>query len=252
MSSLADYYPFGLAMEGRGNQDTTVYRYGFNGMERDDEWKGEGRSYDFGARIYDPKVGRWLSVDPLADKYPSISPFAFVTNSPLRFIDPDGRKVVFAEGVSDEFKKQFSEAVKILNKYGLGGMLAKLHASDVEYYIDEGRNVGTFDYQTRTIKWDPKMGVITNEGQLLSPITVFNHEVDHALQFDTKPDQYFKYRGEKDLDYKNLEEKRVITGSEQKTAKKLGEIKEGEVTRKDHEGSPIRTKGGLSTELEDD
>ncbi|MBT0813141.1 hypothetical protein KIH41_17770 [Litoribacter ruber] len=96
--NITDYYPFGLAMEGRGYQDTTVYRYGFNGMERDNEWKGEGRSYDFGARIYDPKVGRWLSVDPHASSYPSLSGYSGFANNPLIYIDPDGRDIILVHG----------------------------------------------------------------------------------------------------------------------------------------------------------
>jgi len=65
-----------------------VYRYGFNGMEGDDEIKGQGNSYDFGARMYDARIGRWLSLDPLASKYPFLSDYNFVANSPLQFIDP--------------------------------------------------------------------------------------------------------------------------------------------------------------------
>ena len=69
------------------------YRFGFNGKEKDNELKGVGNSLDFGARIYDSRVGRWLSLDPLATKYPSISPYAFVANSPLRFIDYNGKEI---------------------------------------------------------------------------------------------------------------------------------------------------------------
>jgi len=90
--SSTDYYPFGFEMPGR-SYTGGGYRYGFNSMEKDDEIKGSGNSYDFGARIYDPRVGRWLAVDPLAGKYPDISPFVFVANSPLVFIDPDGKKI---------------------------------------------------------------------------------------------------------------------------------------------------------------
>jgi RHS repeat-associated protein len=46
------------------------YRYGFNGKENDNEVKGDGNQVDFGARIYDPRVGRFLSGDPLAGKFP--------------------------------------------------------------------------------------------------------------------------------------------------------------------------------------
>lgn len=69
------------------------YRYGFNGKENDNEIKGEGNSIDFGARMYDSRLGRWFAVDPLASKYPNMSPYNFVGNSPLMFVDPDGKDI---------------------------------------------------------------------------------------------------------------------------------------------------------------
>jgi len=59
------------------------YRYGFNGMEKDDEIKGSGNSLDFGARIYDSRLGRWLSRDPMAHLYVPISPYVFALNNPI-------------------------------------------------------------------------------------------------------------------------------------------------------------------------
>lgn len=91
--SLADYYAFGSQMPKR-NASSNEYRYGFNGMEKDDEVKGNGNSYDFGARIYDPRIARWLSLDPLAAQYPFASPYNFVLNTPIQAIDPDGKKVI--------------------------------------------------------------------------------------------------------------------------------------------------------------
>ncbi|MBA3987371.1 MAG: hypothetical protein H0X63_12560, partial [Flavobacteriales bacterium] len=76
------------------------YRYGFNGMEKDDEVKGNGNSYDFGARIYDPRIGRWLNLDPSSDKYPGWSPYNFALNSPLSIIDPDGKESNRAQAVT--------------------------------------------------------------------------------------------------------------------------------------------------------
>jgi RHS repeat-associated protein len=49
-----------------------VYGYGFQGQERDNEWKGDGNSIAYEARIYDPRLGRWLSVDPLQVEYPEM------------------------------------------------------------------------------------------------------------------------------------------------------------------------------------
>ena len=53
------------------------YRYGFNGKENDDDIKGIGLQQDYGMRIYDPRVGRFLSVDPLQKQYPWYTPISF-------------------------------------------------------------------------------------------------------------------------------------------------------------------------------
>ncbi|GAB4376921.1 MAG: hypothetical protein Kow0075_04660 [Salibacteraceae bacterium] len=71
--------------------DQPSYRFGFNGMERDDEVKGSGNSYDFGARIYDTRVGRWLSRDPLANKTADWSPYRFAFDNPIKYADGDGQ-----------------------------------------------------------------------------------------------------------------------------------------------------------------
>lgn len=92
VKSYSNYDAFGMEQPGRCWQ-AEGYRYGFNGKEKDNEVKGEGNSYDFGARIYDPRVGRMLSVDPQAGAYPNISSYAFAINNPICAIDPDGRDV---------------------------------------------------------------------------------------------------------------------------------------------------------------
>ncbi len=87
LQSAQDYFPFGMAMPGRS---TGAYRYGFNGKETDPE---TGLN-DFGARLYDNRLGRWLAVDPLAKKYPALTPYNFVANMPLIAIDPNGKEIV--------------------------------------------------------------------------------------------------------------------------------------------------------------
>ena len=71
-----------------------VQRYGFNGMEGDDEVKGEGNSYDFGSRIYDPRVARWFTRDPKEMKYPNTSPFSSSMLNPIVAKDVDGEDVI--------------------------------------------------------------------------------------------------------------------------------------------------------------
>ncbi len=86
-----DYYPFGSQMPGRKySQPNTKYRYGFNGKENDNEVKGEGNQQDYGLRIYDPRLGRFLSMDPLTRDYPWYTPYQFAGNMPIWAIDLDG------------------------------------------------------------------------------------------------------------------------------------------------------------------
>ena len=95
--SVSDYEPFGSTMQGRSwTTGWGSYRFAFNGKEKDDEIKGTGNSYDFGNRLYDPRTGRWFKSDLKAGKYPFFSPYIFVANNPLYFIDPDGKDLYAA------------------------------------------------------------------------------------------------------------------------------------------------------------
>jgi RHS repeat-associated protein len=87
--SATDYYPFGWAMPGR-TYTAASYKYGFNGKENDNEVKGEGNQQDYGMRIYDPRLGRFLSVDPISNKYSFLTPYCYAANNPIRFLDHEG------------------------------------------------------------------------------------------------------------------------------------------------------------------
>ena len=82
--SAVDYYPFGMAMPERSDTDPT-YRYGFQGMEKDNELKGEGKSYITQARLFDPRVGRWMSTDPVFNA--SSSSYVGLGNNPIILVD---------------------------------------------------------------------------------------------------------------------------------------------------------------------
>ena len=241
------YYPFGGVFAATNN----VQPYKYNGKEFDT--KNGLNWYDYGARHYDAALGRFVTVDPMSEKYYGISPYAYCVNNPVVYIDPDGKKVYYATGVSNEFKNDFKQAVQYLNKYGMGGLLAKLHASNKIYYIKEGATLtsSSFDPNTQTITWSSRTGVLTNNAFELSPTTVLNHEIDHAVQFDQNRQQQIKDANMQDENYGNKEERRVITGSEQETAKKMGEIGKTEVTRTDHAGTLYETVGPTTTEWKD-
>jgi RHS repeat-associated protein len=90
---VENYYAFGQPLPKWNSKttdapfyDPTKYRYGFNGKEDDDEWSKQ----DYGFRIYDGRIGRFLSVDPLTGSYPWYTPYQFAGNKPIRYIDRDG------------------------------------------------------------------------------------------------------------------------------------------------------------------
>jgi len=88
LKSSQDYYPFGMLMPTRTWDAESSYRFGFNGMEKDDEMKGAGNSYTTEFRLLDARLGRWLSPDPVP-KYHE-SQYAWNTNNPIVFIDING------------------------------------------------------------------------------------------------------------------------------------------------------------------
>src|SRR5690554_5028694 len=85
--SYSDYYPGGMIMPGRSH-NLSESRHLFNGMEADGEVSGDGNSYTTQFRQYDPRLGRWKSLDPLMAKYPEMSPYVAFNNNPIYFTDP--------------------------------------------------------------------------------------------------------------------------------------------------------------------
>jgi len=67
-----------------------TYLFSFNGKEKDDEIKGNAASYNFGARIYDPRSSRFFSVDTKSNLYPNLTPYTFAANNPISLIDKNG------------------------------------------------------------------------------------------------------------------------------------------------------------------
>jgi len=89
-----NYYPFGLKHQGynsvvSSNANAVARKFKYNGKELNDEL-GLGL-YDYGARFYDPALGRWHVIDPLAELYYSWSPYIYTLNNPVKYIDPDGK-----------------------------------------------------------------------------------------------------------------------------------------------------------------
>lgn len=98
MATAQDYFPFGMEMPGRTYiapwAGSLNYRYGYNGKENDNEVEGTGNSIDYGMRVYDPRAGRFLSVDPLEKKFPALTPYQYASNRPVDGLDLDGEEYI--------------------------------------------------------------------------------------------------------------------------------------------------------------
>ena len=247
VSQHIEYVPFGeVFIEERNNTWNTLYL--FNAKEFDEETG----MYYYGARYYEPRLSLWMSTDPLQEKYPNISTYCYAANTPIKFIDSDGRKLLFVPGATEAFKQKFRAAIMYLHTHNADGIIAQIDKSSTIIYITERvGKASAFSKMKKTIYWDPNMGVLTSSNKKMSPTAVLNHEADHTLQYLNNSDKYEQDSNTPDPDYNDKEEMRVITGSEQKTALALDEISAGEVTRTDHNGIPYITKSPTTTEAKD-
>jgi RHS repeat-associated protein len=95
LTQSIDYYPFGLAFDNQYISDTDN-KYLYNGKELQDELNLDW--YDYGARFYDPQIGRWHVIDPSAENYYSWTPYNYVANNPILVTDPTGKDWVVSKG----------------------------------------------------------------------------------------------------------------------------------------------------------
>ena len=139
------YYPFGLPYEAHYQPEEQPYKYG--GKEFI-ELHGYD-SYDFDARMYYPAFCRFMTMDPLCEKYYSISPYAYCNNNPVKYVDPDGRDAVFIafpDYKISAFGKQWSNL-------GHAGVLLIDNKTGLTKYYEYGRydKAGIGEVRQKTI-----------------------------------------------------------------------------------------------------
>ena len=126
-------------------------------------------------------LATWLSPDPLSDKYPNISPYAYCNWNPVKYTDPDGRKLtVLPSVINPDFlhiaKSQLNELKRMDPE--LTNMITSLELSPMDFYIEYNKN-NEYNPITNTIGYDPHNDMRT-DGEIRPPVAALAHELGHA------------------------------------------------------------------------
>ena len=164
-------------------------RFKFTGKEHDDE-----TGYDFfGARYHASALPSWLSVDPLADKYPGISPYAYCNWNPIKYVDPDGRKIIVGSWYGrtlaklgfNNYEAKVQSHLQELKDMDpeLNKMIADLENSSIDFHIkydnNNDNNSNNYNPGTKVIEYDPD-NYIRKNGEERPPEAALAHELGHA------------------------------------------------------------------------
>ena len=229
-----DYYPYGGRHANSALTTDATNRWRFSGKEI--HTTASVNLLDFGARMYDDRLCRWTTQDPMSEKYYGCSPYVYCAGEPVGYVDTDGKKLYFAKGSSEEFKKHFADAVKIMNAKGTSYNLAAIEASSELFYISQaGKHGNRFDAENKTIEWSPSIVAYDDETDIMrSPLTTLAHEAGHAAHYIKDADAYYTNAITTVNKYNCVEELITITTTEQYAARKHGELFGNQVTRFKH------------------
>jgi RHS repeat-associated protein len=189
ITQSADYYPFGLQFVPTYMGGTNKYLY--NGKELQDESLGGVNLdwYDFNLRYYDPKIARWTTVDPKAEKYRRWSPYNYCINNPIKYFDPNGDTITLSDAfrnnkewmVSYNAWSQTKAGQRFSKNYGIGG-----ESESVSVVFDIGEKVLGASATTGAYTVNKETGKET----LIEP----DKDVDNAnaIVSGTDKDSYFR------------------------------------------------------------
>ncbi|MGC3946361.1 MAG: Ig-like domain-containing protein [Chryseolinea sp.] len=229
---LEEYYPFGLAFNSYSRENSTTQEFKYNGKEEQNElslgW------LDYGWRMYDPAIARWHAPDPFADKFMSWSPYNYVANNPVIFLDPDGRiiegDVDRVEDLKDEANRlkgvEAKRQAKLQNKIDkrsaagkstalqerrmanskervnqIDGALNEISAmerSETVYYINSDYQEQPDGTSGETRYENGKVMVNVSKSYGLHGLA---HELKHAYQFESRQLDFYSMTGQPGLLY---------------------------------------------------
>ena len=247
IEQVTHYYPFGAVYADAGYGDA-IQRFKYNGKELD---RMHGlNQYDYGARNYDPLLCRFTQIDPLAEKYYWISPYAYCANNPVNAVDPDGKKIVMGRNNSLEYNKQYNSAIDYLKDHGCSSVINFLESCETIITINEieskEQNYTEREIGTNEIGWKAKEGLLTDNGYRLSPAIRLFHELTHQEHKLKNPQKFLKDTEPNNSLYQNADEENIIKNEETFAARRCGEIPQNAVSRESHGGIGFETISSTS------
>ena len=184
------YYPFGTPIHALGTNESQQ-RYKYNGKEFD-ELHGLN-TYDYGARQYAPLLPLWDRVDPLAEKYYGVSPYAYCANNPVVFVDSDGRKFDFSKMTKGEYQSYLGQINPLRKASPLfNTMYSSLENSKETYFISFDRVPSVVkqagDIDGHFVMGDNGGGSVVFDKEKMGniPNVVLAEELFHAYQHDNR------------------------------------------------------------------
>ena len=175
---------------------TVNWTHTFSAKEKDSE---TGLSY-FGSRYYSSDLSIWLSVDPMSDKYPSLSPYVYCANNPIKLVDPNGEEIRIYYGNGNKYVK-YTPGMKAKKRYdsfvkdAINGLnflyknpqgdnnrvdyVATKTGEIVRLYQGTPGETSKYSPEKKELYWD-NQSIDVFEGGSQSPIISLAHELDHA------------------------------------------------------------------------
>ena len=247
VEQITHYYPFGGFFADQGT-NSSLQPYKYNGKELD---RMHGLDlYDYGFRQYDPVVPMFTQQDPMAEKYYHLSPYVYCGNNPVKYIDKEGRKLVLFHNNSLDFNNQYLNAISYLKEHGCSSIINYLENSKIEIIIKEnGPKDQNYTYRPldkNEIGWKAREGLLTNNGNKLSPAIRLFHELVHQEHKLKNPDKFLKDTEPNNSLYQNKDDESIIKNEETTAAQSCGEIPKNMVSREDHGGIPFNTSSSTS------
>lgn len=166
---------------------SNAYRYGFNGKERDDEGLGGGSStYDYGFRIYNPALGRFLSIDPLAKEFPFYTPYQFSGNKAIACLDLDGMEDIYYNDPRISKSKAYNAAINVITSTdAYKGFLKNLKGANAVDVVVAPINWAGTQIDPKTGKHGAGVGGVTEFiGKDEGITTPFNDALDRGVNLN--------------------------------------------------------------------